>query len=294
MVKLSIEDRTKGKRIITQFFRTMPGVQKSLMNIFEKDGYEGIFRVQNILYPNNSSEIDSTDALRKGLSMILQHIYGMPVEDKEGYFQEVLKCTTATQVVRKEKETLINYLYTDLSALKEYLKTVLPEDTDFRLMNMLRQKFLGEGDEVTDMRGFKNQIRIIHEVFAERVSSGTSEDILIGTIKEYKAELDTQPVSQVSKEQEGVGAATAIADDRSEEKKRIITAMLSDEKYKAIRDVLLKKVIVDPNFSTFQGYLDNILSPSSRLITKDINTFSQGIQKIKEFRDNLEKELAQS
>ena len=56
-------------------------------------------------------------------------------------------------------------------------------------------------------------------------------------------------------------------------------------------DVLLKKVVVDPSFSVFQSYLDNILAPSSRLVTNDMNTFSQGLQKIKEFRDNLEKEL---
>jgi len=63
------------------------------------------------------------------------------------------------------------------------------------------------------------------------------------------------------------------------------------KKYKAIREVLLNKVIIDPNFATLQVYLDNILSPSARLITNDMKTFSQGIQKIKEFRDNLGKRV---
>jgi len=203
MAALSVEDKTKGKRIITQFFRTMPAVQKSLMSVFERDGYEGVFRIQSILYPSNSAPIDSTDALRKALSMILQHIYGMPVEDKEGYFQEVLKCKTANQVVRKEKETLINFLYTDLSGLKEYLKTILLEDANFRLVNGLRQKFLGEGEEITDMRSFKNQIRNLHEALKEQISSGTPEEIMIGTIKEYKAGLDSQPAPQEAEAQTG-------------------------------------------------------------------------------------------
>ena len=42
---------------------------------------------------------------------------------KEGYFQEILKCKTAKQVVRREKETLINHFYGDFPALKEHLKT---------------------------------------------------------------------------------------------------------------------------------------------------------------------------
>jgi len=296
MANLSVEDKAKGKRIITQFFRTMPGVQKNLLTIFEKDGYKGIFRVQSMLYPDNSSEISSTDTLRKGLSMILQHIYGMPVEDKEGYFQDIVKCKTANQVIRKEKETLINHFYSDFSALKDFLKTVLTEDRDFRLMNALCQKFLGEEEEVSDMRSFKNQIRNVREVLAEQISSRISEDDLIEVIKEKKEEIEAQstpkPSPQAQKMTEDTGAAAAVSDDQSEEKKQVITTTLNDEKYKAIRDVLLKKVIIDPKFSTFQVYLDNILSPSPRLITNNMDTFSQGVQKIKEFRDNLEKELS--
>ena len=208
MATLSVEDKRKGKRIITQFFRTMPGVQKSLLNVFDRDGYEGVFHVQSVLYPDNSSPDNSTDTLRKGLSMILQHIYGMPVEDKEGYFQEILKCKTANQVIRKEKETLINHFYADFSELKAYLREVLINDVDLRLMDALCQKFLGEEEGVSDMRSFKNQIRNICDVFAEQISSGTAEDILIGTLKEYKKELEAQPPPQAS---EGDTGATAGA-----------------------------------------------------------------------------------
>ena len=293
MAMLSVEDKGKGKRIITQFFRTMPGVQKNLLLIFEKDGYEGVFRVQNLLYPESSAAIDSTDTLRKGLSMILQHIYGMPVEDKEGYFQEIVKCKTANQVVRKEKETLINYFYADFPALKEYLKDVLMADSQMLLMNTLCQRFLGQEEKVADMRAFKNQIRNVREALAEQISSGIKEAELIAIIKEKKAEIDAQPAPQPEEESEATGVAvTAVADDRSEEKKRIITTTLKDEKYKAIRDILVKHALVDPNFATFQVYLDNILTPATRLITKDLTTFSQGVQKIKEFRDLMEKELS--
>ena len=296
MATLSVEDKAKGKRIITQFFRTMPGVQKSLLTLFEKDGYQGVFRLQSMLYPDNSTEINSTDTLRKGLSMILQHIYGMPVEDKEGYFQDIVKCKTANQVIRKEKETLVNHFYDKFSTLKDFLKKELVEDRDLRLMNALCKRFLGEEEEVSDMRSFKNQIRNISEAIAEVVSGGTTEDELIAVIKEKKEELKSQPAPEPSPQTEAggaeAGAAAAVSDDHSEEKKRIITTTLSNDKYKAIRDVLLKKVTVDPNFSTFQVYLDNILAPSSRLITNNMDTFSQGVQKIKEFRDNLEKELS--
>ena len=78
---------------------------------------------------------------------------------------------------------------------------------------------------------------------------------------------------------------------QTKEKRRIITDALGGDKYTAIRDVLLKNVVTDPNFRTFQIYLDNILAPSGRLIANNLDTFSQGVQKIKEFRDTLEKEL---
>lgn len=297
MASLSVEDKAKGKRIITQFFRTMPGVQKSLMTIFDKDGYEGVFRVQTVLYPDNSAAIDSTDTLRKGLSMILQHIYGMPVEDKEGYFQEIAKCKTANQVVRKEKETLINYFYADFPDLRDFLKEMLIGDTDMRLISMLCQRFLGQEDKVADMRAFKNQIRNVREALAEQISSGVSEEELIGIIREKKAEVDAAPAPQSppSAEEEAeaaAGDAAAASPDQAEEKKRIITATLSDDKYQAIRELLLKHVVAEANFATLQGYLDNILTPAARLLMNDLPTFSQGVQKIKEFRDHLEKELA--
>lgn len=306
MAALSVEDKAKGKRIIAQFFRTMPGVQKNLMAIFDKDGYEGVFRLQSMLYPENVSAIDSTDTLRKGLSMILQHIYGMPVEDKEGYFQEVTKCKNANQVVRKEKETLVNYFYNDLPELKNYLRDVLMEDRDFRLMNALCKEFIGEGEDIADMRSFKNQIRNVRDVLHERVNSGTSQEELIETIKAKKEALGAQPAEPAPAAQENETAAEApllsltdespgepvAAHDQTEEKRRIITATLSDEKYQTLRDVLLAQVGAESNFAILQQYLDNILPPSARLIANNMATFSQGIQKIKEFRDSLERELS--
>jgi hypothetical protein len=285
MAALSVEEKGKGKRIITQFFRTMPGVQKSLLGIFEKDGYEGISRIQKILYPSNSPEINSTDSLRKGLSMILQHIYGMPVEDKEGYFQEILKSKTANQVVRKEKATLVNYFYHDFPELRDHLKNVFMEDHQHRLMTAICKRFIGEEEEVTDMRSFKNQIRNVREVLVQQLESGTDQKTLIGIIDELKTSVKAEP--ELPPE-----AAAPASDDQSQEKRQIILDTLSDDKYQAIRDVLLKKVIADPQFNTFQTYLDNIQSPSARLVANDIQTFSQGVQKIKEFRDHLEQELS--
>jgi hypothetical protein len=292
---LSVEEKAKGKRIITQFFRTMPGVQKNLMTLFEKDGFQGVYRLQGILYPDNATEIDSIDTLRKGLSMILQHIYGMPVEDKEGYFQEITKCKTANQVIRKEKETLVNYFYDEHAELKDFLREAMVGDRNFRLMNVLCKRFLGEEeDEVTDMRSFKNQIRNIREVLSEEISSGTTEEELIGIIKEKQEEVASAPEPEPAPAEAPVAdaAPAPTSDDQAEEKKRIITSTLGDDKYTALRTVLLNTAIIDPNFSTFQVYLDNILTPASRLIANNMETFSQGVAKIKEFRDTLEKELS--
>jgi hypothetical protein len=292
MATLSADDKAKGKRIITQFFRTMPGVQKSLLTLFDKDGYSGVYRIQKIMYPDSSTSMDSIDTLRKGLSMILQHIYGMPVEDKEGYFQDILKCKTANQVVRREKETLVNYFYGDFPTLKDALRDMMIEDRDFRFMNAICKKFIGEETEdVTDMRSFKNQIRNIREVIGDELSSGTSEEEFIGLLKEKKEEIDAQPAPAEPAAEEDAPEA-AGSDDQAGEKRRIISEVLGDNKYAAIRDVLLQTTVTDPNFSTFQGYLDNILGPSARLVANSLDTFSQGVQKIKEFRDTLEKELA--
>lgn len=291
MAELSVEDKSKGKRIITQFFRTMPVVQKNLMTIFERDGYEGVYRIQSVLYPDNSPEINSVDTLRKGLSMILQHIYGMPVEDKEGYFQEILKCRTPSQVVRKEKETLIQYFYNDLDDIKQYLLQEFAEDQDYRFANKLSQKLLTDSEEVSDMRGFKNQIRNLKDAMAERVESGTSQKDLIDEFNEYKQELETELAEQPNLEPQ-IDDASLSSDEM--EKKQIILNTLEDTKYQDIRNVLLEKTLVDPNFATFQNYLDNILPASARVVTNDLHTFSEGVKKIKEFRDTLERELLAS
>jgi hypothetical protein len=292
MPELSIEDKGKGKRIITQFFRTMPGVQKSLMSIFERSGYEGIYRLQNVLYPENSPEINSTDTLRKGLSMILQHIYGMPVEDKEGYFQEILKCKTPPQVVRKEKETLVDHFYEDFPTLKEYLLAEIIKDSDYSFITALCQKFIGEEEEVSDMRSFKNQIRNVREALADQIQGGTSEESLVNLIKEYRQELEQgrEEQAQTAVSEAGLTGAEGEAG----EKQHIIVNAFGDVKYKDLREFLLKKAVPDPNFATFQQYLDNILPSSSRLVTNDLQSFSEGVKKIKEFRDHLEKELLSS
>ncbi len=281
MAGLSVEDKAKGKRIITQFFRTMPGVQKSLTTIFERNGFKGVFHVQNLLYPN-SDEINSVDNLRKGLSMILQHIYGMPVEDKEGYFQDVLRCKTASQVVRKEKESLLNYIYGDLPTLQKYLLKELLEDKRHHTMTLICQLFLGEENTVSDMRGFKNQIRNLHEAV---VDSGNSQDALIENIKNYLQEAETKSEGQATS---GVGDLTGEAG----EKQKAILSTFPDEKYKDFREFLIQHVAVESGFATVQKYLDNILAASARVAVNDQNSFSEGLKKIKELRDTLEKELS--
>lgn len=291
MAELSVEDKSKGKRIITQFFRTMPVVQKNLMSIFERDGYEGVYRIQSVLYPENSPEINSVDTLRKGLSMILQHIYGMPVEDKEGYFQEILKCRTPSQVVRKEKETLIHYFYNDLDDIKQYMLNELVEDQDYRFANKLSQKYLEDSEEVSDMRGFKNQIRNVKDAIADRVATGTSQQGLIEEFKEYKQELEEEMAEQPTLGPQ-IDEASLSSDEV--EKKHIVLNTFQDTKYQDVRNLLLEKTLTDPDFVTFQQYLDNILPASSRLVTNDLHTFSEGVKKIKEFRDNLERELLPS
>jgi hypothetical protein len=298
MVTLSADDKAKGKRIITQFFRTMPGVQKSLLTLFDKDGYDGVHRLQKLMYPDASTPMDSIDTLRKGLSMILQHIYGMPVEDKEGYFQDIVKCKTANQVVRKEKETLVNYFYDDFPTFRDAFRDFMVEDRDFLLMNVLCKKFLGdETEDVGDMRGFKNQIRNLREVLSEQISSGLTEKELIEVCKEKKAEVDAQPAPAQhdfapTAEEDEASPAPPGFDDQASAKRRIISDVLNDGKYAAIRDVLLQTTLADPNFGTFQAYLDNILAPSARVIANNLESFSHGVEKIKAFRDNLERELA--
>ena len=44
MADLSVEDKSKGRRIITQFFRTMPAVQKSLHANGSRGSLHGVDR----------------------------------------------------------------------------------------------------------------------------------------------------------------------------------------------------------------------------------------------------------
>ena len=287
MSELSLEDKSKGKRIITQFFRTMPGVQKMLMMIFDRDGYKGIFRLQNILYPDNSPEINSIDALRNGLSMILQHIYGMPIEDKETYFQELVKCKTPAQALRKEKESLFNYFFNNFPTLKQYFLEELIEDKDFRFISALCRKYLGLEGGITDMRGFKKQIRSLEESLADRIAGGESEAAVVDALKQQKIEMEQHAAAA-----DEVEIPEGEAGDEAKEKQKVIQSALGDQKYADLRNFLMQKVSVDQNFAVFQQYLDNALDASARHVANDMTSFSAGVQKLKAFRDTLEVELA--
>ena len=284
MADLSIEDKAKGKRIITQFFRTMPGVQKNLTTIFERDGYKGIHRLQHILYPDNEADVDSIDSLRKALSMILQHIYGMPVEDKEGYFQDISKCKTPSQVLRKEKETLVNHFYAELPKIKEPLLHEMIEDHNFSFMSFLCKKMLGEEESVSDMRTFKNQIRNLQEAISDHIAAGTSEDAFVAQLKDFKGEFEEEKAQK---------AAAPAADGKTgNDKQQVIQDVFGDEKYQSLREFLIQTTSDDASFSIFQQYLDNALPESARHVANDMNSFSEGMKKLKEFRDQLERELA--
>ncbi len=291
MAELSLEDKMKGKRIITQFFRTMPGVQKTLMMIFERDGYKGVFRLQSVLYPENSPEINSVDELRNGLSMILQHIYGMPIEDKEGYFQELAKCKSPAQVLRKEKEALLNYFYNDFPTLKQYLLEDLTDDKDFQFMSALCRKFLGLESGISDMRGFKKQIRNLQESLADQISGGASESDLVETLKQLKIESASQPVAAPADQEEEAEPVPASGGE-ADEKRKIILNALGGEQYKDLRSFLIDTVATEAGFTNFQRYLDNALAGSAKIQASDMPSFSDGVRKLKEFRDSLEQEMA--
>ena len=291
MAELSLEDKTKGKRIITQFFRTMPGVQKTLMTVFEREGYKGVFRLQTVLYPENSTEINSVDELRNGLSMILQHIYGMPIEDKEGYFQEIAKCRTPAQVLRKEKESLLNYFYNDFPTLKQYLLEDLTDDKDFQFMSALCRKFLGLESGISDMRGFKKQIRNLQESLADQISGGASESDLVETLKQLKIESASQPVAAPADQEEEAEPVPASGGE-ADEKRKIILNALGGDHYKDLRSFLIDTVAAEAGFTNFQRYLDNALAGSAKIQASDMPSFSDGVRKLKEFRDSLEQEMA--
>jgi len=342
-MSISADDKGKGKRIIMQFFKTMPNVQRALLALFEKDEYEGIQRLQQILYPTSSEQVDSVDALRKGLSKILQHIYSIPFEDKEGYFLEVMKCKSAKEVLRKEKGALIEYYHGTNPKFKEYLTRALLEDDDHGVFSQICRELLGREEEIKDLRNFKNNLRELQGAFAERLASGNTEEMILEDLKRKmkassaprstptpnlelasEGKLSSSPGSlSISPGSLSIPKLELVPDEKSsrmpsreerdeysftfapeieaspsmqppseEEKRQAIETVLSGPKYEALRRVLLKTVIPDPQFTTFQGYLNNILSPSERLVASNLDSFSKGLEKIREFRDNLEKELS--
>ena len=111
---------------------------------------------------------------------------------------------------------------------------------------------------------------------------------MITEFQQYKQDLETELKEQSSLEPQI--DETSLKDDEVE-KRQIILNTLNEAKYQDIRNLLLQKTLVDPQFATFQRYLDNILPPSARLAATDLHTFSEGVKKVKEFRDNLEREL---
>ena len=169
----------------------------------------------------------------------------------------------------------------NLADIKQYLLDALVEDQDYRFANKLGQKFLTDSEEVSDMRGFKNQIRNVKDAIAERVDSGVSQQSLIDDLKEYKQEVENEIAEQPTLEPQ-IDDSSLSSDEV--EKKQIILNTLQETKYQDIRNVLLEKTLVDPGFATFQHYLDNILPASSRVVANDLHTFSEGVKKIKEFR----------
>lgn len=347
-MSISVEDKGKGKRIIMQFFKTMPNVQRGILTLFEKDEYEGIQHLQKMLYPESNLIIDSVDNLRKGLSKILQHIYSIPFEDKEGYFLEIMKCKTSNEVVRKEKKTLINHFYGNHPKFKDYLTQVLLDDENHVIFTQICKELLGGQEEIRDFRNFRNNLKELRDAL-----TGKNEDTIVENLKKkigvlpsstptpspklelasegvlsppelgspfrlelvpqdaspkassraeradeysfsFVSETDTSekeassPVPSSSREPGGL-----LTDSSSEEEKRkAIETVLSGSRYEALRRILLKTAVPDPEFTTFQGYLDNILSPSERIVANTLDSFSRGLEKIKAFRDNLEKELS--
>jgi hypothetical protein len=114
---------------------------------------------------------------------------------------------------------------------------------------------------------------------------GESQNELLETIKTHLEEAETKAEEQSAS---GVGELTG----ESGEKQKAILSTFPDEKYKDFREFLVQHVAVESGFATVQKYLDNILASSARVAVNDLNSFSEGLKKIKELRDTLEKELS--
>jgi hypothetical protein len=316
---ISAEDKGKGKRIIMQFFKTMAHVQRALLVLFEKDEYQGIQRLLLLLNPECKVEIDSIDNLRRGLSMILQHIYSLPFEDKEGHFLELMRCKSHQEVLQKEKAAFIDYFLSNQPGFRSYLKQVAVEDGNYYVFNQICKELLDRQEEVKDLRTFKSSLRDLQNILARRMANGSSEEAILEDLK--KKVKETPAPGSVSIPKSGLSALELVPDNKSlhtgeeagkynsslvsertpslslqppseEEKRRAIETILNGPKYEPLRRLLLKTVVEDPQFHTFQSYLNNILPPPERIVTRDLDSFSKGLQRIKEFRDNLERELS--
>lgn len=318
---VSPEDKGKGKRIILQFFKTMAHVQRALLVLFEKDEYQGIQRLLLLLNPESKLEIDSIDNLRRGLSMILQHIYSLPFEDKEGHFLELMRCKSHQEVLQKEKSAFIDYFLSNQPQFKGYLKQVAVDDDNYYVFNQICRELLDRQEEVKDLRTFKSSLKELQSVLAQRIANGSREEAMLEDLKEKVKKVPSS--GSIPTPKSGFSPLELIPDDKSpqtpigeeigkydspkapehtsllslqspsgEEKRRVIETILNGPKYESLRKVLLKTVVEDPQFHTFQSYLNNILSPPERIVAIDLDSFSKGLQRIKEFRDNLERELS--
>ena len=153
-------------------------------------------------------------------------------------------------------------------------------------MSALCRKFLGLESGISDMRGFKKQIRNLQESLADQVANGTSENSLVEALKQLKAELAAAPAAE--EEAEPAAASGGEAD----EKRKAILSALGGDKYKDLRTFLIDTVAVEAGFANFQRYLDNALGQAGRIEANDMPSFSEGLRKLKEFRDSLEQEMA--
>ncbi len=99
------------------------------------------FRIQDVLYPDNSPEINSVDTLRKGLSMILQHIY-VPVEDKAISGDSQMR--TPARSCSQRKRDLNPIFLSGFSELKQYFFNEFVEEQDYRFVNKLNRLFFAE------------------------------------------------------------------------------------------------------------------------------------------------------
>lgn len=184
MMGITRKDQEQGQQIIAECFHPMPEIQKQLANIFDREHYAGIQRIVKLFSSNPSFEINSIETLRNGLNMIMRHVYEIPLQDKEEYFQEVLTCQTPLQVCRIGKTKLIAIIFHDLPGFEEYFRRMLVEDDDYRLMNTLCRNFIREEEAVADICSFNRQLQQLYQQFQGLIAFETTEAKLLARLQE--------------------------------------------------------------------------------------------------------------